>query len=572
MKKLLYCTIFLSTTLVFQSCTSNQDSEVTNADETILETKAILDFVATEKYQTLDPIKVVDVTSFQITSQIYEELVRFDEENLTIKPSLASFWEVDPTGKIYTFYLNKAIFFHDNACFDGEKGRELKASDVVYTFQRICSLSEGNYAYAVFKDLIVGATSFYEGKSASLGVEAVDDYTVKFTLTKSSPNFLQLLGIASSAIVAKEAIEANAIVGTGPFVYSKEDDKESSITLLKNSNYYLKEKGKQLPYLEGIRYTFTLENKDLVTNFKANKIDILENIPVDDVNSLVEENIGDFQNQPVKYLLIRNKEMGFSYLNMNTQKAPFNNIKVRKAIAMAIDKNKIVEKILKGEAYGPAYNGIVPPVIKDYDYASILGIEFNVDRAKQLLEEAGFKNGEGFPKIEIVSNRSNTNIRLALELQKQLKTNLGINVEIASMSMKEVLANKGGYNSNITISSWLAETPDPLNFLSILYGGYVNASQNASSYPNDSKFKNEAFDKAYIEALFTTETERRYELCLIADQIAANEVPIIPLWYEEKYQLVQNYVKNYKPNAMRIQYLPYVKIEKDATPQKEEKK
>lgn len=566
MKNLFYCTIIILLLFAFQSCDSNNSDEK-NTETTLSGEDNILDFVATERYQTLDPIKVVEVTSFQVTNQLYECLVRFDEEDLTVKPMLVSFWEENTTEKSITFFLNKGVFFHDNACFEGGKGRELKASDVVYTFQRICSLSEGNYAYTVFNELIVGANDFYEGKSKTIGVEAIDDYTVKFSLTKTAPNFLQLLCVISSAIVAKEAVEANAIVGTGPFVYSKENDTENSITLLKNSNYHLKEKGNNLPYLSGVRYTFATESKDLLANFKANKIDILENIPVDEVADLVKENISDFQNEPIKYLLVRNKELLFSYINMNTKKAPFNDIKVRKAFAMAIDKSRIVDKVLKGEAFGPAYNGIVPPVIKDYDYESVLGLEFNVEKAQKLLEEAGFKKGEGFPKIEIVSNKSNTNIRLALELQKQLKINLGINAEITSMSMKEALLMKGGYTSNIVISSWLAETPDPLNFLSILYGGFVNDLPDASSYPNDSRYKNEAFDKAYKEALQTTDAAKRYELCLIADQIAANDVPIIPLWYYEKYQLVQNYVKNFKSNAMRIHFLPYVKIEKETTPQ-----
>ncbi|PJC62732.1 MAG: hypothetical protein CO022_02960, partial [Flavobacteriales bacterium CG_4_9_14_0_2_um_filter_32_27] len=192
----------------------------------------------------------------------------------------------------------------------------------------------------------------------------------------------------------------------------------------------------------------------------------------------------------------------------------------------------------------------------------------DVAKAKKLLADAGFKNGEGFPKTEIITSKQNINVRVALELQKQLKANLGINVEVTSTSLAELIAIRGGKTSNIILSSWIAETPDPTNFLSLLYGGFVNSSIDESSYPNDSRFNNEAYDKAYKEAIITIDKEKKYELCLIADQIAANEVPIVPLWYFEKYQLIQSYVLNYKPNAMRIHYLPFVKIDYNAVKKK----
>lgn len=134
-------------------------------------------------------------------------------------------------------------------------------------------------------------------------------------------------------------------------------------------------------------------------------------------------------------------------------------------------------------------------------------------------------------------------------------------LEVTSMSLSEMLKYKSSNNASIVVSSWLAEFPDPLNFLSILYGGYVSDNLDKSSYPNDARYKNAAFDKAYKEAMETTDETRKMELCLEADQIAANEVPIIPLWYYERYQLIQSEVKNYTPNAMRIHYLPYVKLE-----------
>ncbi|MCW8914138.1 MAG: ABC transporter substrate-binding protein, partial [Flavobacteriales bacterium] len=347
-----------------------------------------------------------------------------------------------------------------------------------------------------------------------------------------------------------------------PFVYDKSLDTEKGITLNKNNNYHLKDNGNQLPYVAGVKYNYIVEGRERLAAFKEGKIDILENIPVEEINNLVQENISAFQNKPAQYVLARNKELAITYLNFNTAVAPFNNMKLRRAFAFAIDKNKIVDRVLKGEAYGPAVNGIVPPAVKDYDYSSIIGIEFDVEKAKKALTDAGYGPNKAFPKLEIVSSKESVSVRVALEIQKQLKNNLNINAEVTSMSLSEMLKYKSSNNASIVVSSWLAEFPDPLNFLSLLYGGYVNESLDKSSYPNDSRYKNAAFDKAYKEAMETTDETRKMELCLEADQIAANEVPIIPLWYYERYQLIQSEVQNYTPNAMRIHYLPYVKLEK----------
>lgn len=541
--------------------TKTDDKET--KDKTTTNTTNVVDFAVSDAYQTLDPIEIIDVNSFQVQSQIFEGLLRFDENDLSLKPVLAKFWEVDAAGLVYTFHLNKGVYFHDNACFDGGKGKEMTAKDVVFTFKRICTEQENNYAFSLFNEVIAGVKELNSGSATEIsGVKAIDDYTVQFTLSQTTSSFLQMLATPFSAIVCEEAISAGAVVGTGPFVYDKSLDTENSITLTKNNNYHLKDNGNQLPYVAGVKYNYIVDGRKRLAAFKEGKIDILENIPVEEINNLVQENISAFQNKPAQYVLARNKELAITYLNFNTAVAPFNNVKLRKAFALAIDKNKIVDRVLKGEAYGPAINGIVPPAVKDYDYSSIIGIEFDVAKAKKTLADAGYGPNKTFPKLEIVSSKESVSVRVALEIQKQLKSNLNINAEVTSMSLSEMLKYKSSSNASIVVSSWLAEFPDPLNFLSILYGGYVSNDLNKSSYPNDARYKNAAFDKAYKEAMETTDETRKMELCLEADQIAANEVPIIPLWYYERYQLIQSEVKNYMPNAMRIHYLPYVKLEK----------
>ena len=230
---------------------------------------------------------------------------------------------------------------------------------------------------------------------------------------------------------------------------------------------------------------------------------------------------------------------------------------------MAIDKIKIVDVILNGEAYGPALNGLVPPAIKNYDYESVIGIEYSIDKAKKTLAEAGYKNGAGLPLIKFyISGTDNQNLRVALEIQKQLLTELNINTEIVTVSFAEKLEmDKTGHGS-MGISAWLADYPTPDNFLNIGYGGYVPASLSDPSFPNSARFNNNEFDAYFEQATTSTDEVKRNELCLKAEQILINEAPIIPLWYNENYRLFQSTVVDYVPNVMHIHNLAKVRIVK----------
>jgi len=570
MKKVVLSLVIVSVILI-SSCggdentTTSNDNENTELNET---TGGCLDFAISEKYHTLDPIFVTNVVSFHIVSQIYEPLLRFDEKSLTLEPLLAESWEVSEDNLVHTFNLKKGIHFQNNACFDGGKGRELKASDVIYTFQRIYS-EKSSYSYSLFKNTIKGGDDFESG-SEIVGLKMIDDYTVAFTLDKPSSNFMNLLATVSSAIVAKEAVEKNAVIGSGPFAYSTEGDTEQAVTLSKNENYHISDKkGNKLPYLSCVSYNYVKSGQEQLNLFMDEKLDVITGIPPESIKEIVEAQIADFQDKPVKYVLGRYPQVSTTFLTLNTAIAPFNNLKVRKAIAMAINKNKIVDDVLKGEAYGPGDHGIVPSAIKNYDFSSVVGHEYSIIKAKELLASAGFPNGKGFPTLIFATGKGNISLRVALEIQKQLLANLNINLEISSLSLKERTEMESKSQTNMTLSSWLGEFPDPVTFLSLFYGADVPESNEESSFPNASRYQNAKFDKLYKQALITIDTKKRYELCLSADQIIATDVPVVPLWYHEKYQLTQSVIKNYQPNSMNIQYLTYVKIEDVPTEKKE---
>ncbi len=567
MKKVVLSFVVISVMLL-ASCGGGENSTTENDGQNANlngDKGGSLDFAITEKYHTLDPIKVTSVVSFHIVSQIYEPLLRFDEKDLSLQPLLAESWSISEDNLVHTFQLKKGIHFQDNACFEGGKGRELKSADVVYSFNRIYSSTEKNYAYSLFKNTIKGGEDYRSSGGEITGIKAIDDYTIEFTLNHPSSNFIALLATVSSAIVPKEAIEKNAVAGSGPFVYNKANDKETAITLSKNQNYHISDKkGNKLPYIEAVAFNYVKSGQDQLDMFMNDQLDVITGIPPESIKDIVESQIADFQDKPVKYVLGRYPQVSTSFLDLNNAIAPFNNTNVRKAIGMAINKNRIVDDVLKGEAYGPGDHGIVPSAIKNYDFSSVVGHEYDVNKAKELLANAGYPNGKGFPTLKFGTGKGNISLRVALEIQKQLLANLNINVEISSLSLKELMEMNSSSQLNMSLRGWLGEIPDPVTFLSLFYGADVPNSNETASFPNESRYKNAKFDKLYEEALVTIDAKKRYELCLTADQIIATDVPVVPLWYHENYQLIQSVVKDYQPNSMNIQYLTHVKLEEAA--------
>lgn len=558
--------VFITISSLLVACAGDNSTETNKQDNENQESNNCLDFAISEKYNSLDPINITDVASFHIGSQIFEPLLRFDEKDLSIKPLLAESWEVGEDNLTHTFSLKKGVYFQDNDCFEGGKGREVKASDVLYSFNRIFS-ENNNYAYSLLKGKIEGAEEFKADGGEISGIKIIDDYTISFKLTEPSSNFMSLMATISTGIVAKEAIEKNVAIGTGPFMYNADMDNEKAVTLSKNNNYHVKGK----PFIDCVAFNYVKSGQEQLDWFMEGKLDVITGLPSKSIKEIVEEKIADFQKHPVKYVLERYPQAATSYLNLNTAIEPFNDIRVRKAFAMAINKNKIVDNILKGEAAGPGDHGIVTAAINRYDYSSIVGYEFDAEKAKKLLKEAGYDNGNGFPNLILAAGKGNTSLRIAFEIQKQLLSNLNINVEISSVNIAEKNDLNAKSKCHMSLNGWLAEYPDPTSFLSLYYGKNVAESTEESSFPNESRYKNAEFDKLYEEALITLDESKRYELCLSADQIIASEVPGVPLWYHEDYLLIQSSVNGYQPNPMNIQYLVDVKIQPKQAEQTAEK-
>ncbi len=536
----------------------------------------------TDQYQTLFPTAITDIASAHLAAQVYEGLVKFNAKDLTIIPSVAEKWEVDEAGTTYTFHLKKGVMFQDDECFEGGKGREVKAADFKYSFELLCTDSKDNSNFsATFQDRVVGANDFFaasKGKPTGnlAGVKVIDDYTLSLSLTAPSASFVYALASPAASVVAKEAVEkygADAKVGTGPFAFVQNTGNDKVI-LKRNNNYHGTDSlGNQLPFLDSIVISFLPTKKQELDKFENGDLAMVIGLPSESIKDLVESQISNFQNKPPKFILERSPEMATQYYEFNLTKEPFNNIKVRQAFCYAIDRNKIVEDVLKGEAYGPGINGLCPPSFKGYDISKIQGYDFDAAKAKKLLAEAGYPNGKNFPKVKIELNSGGSkNANVVLEIQKQLMEVLNVNVDFEVVPQKQKLEDQKFGRAEIFRAAWIADFPSPENFLWTLYGATVPSDLTQPSYPNTPRYKSADFDKNFDAGKSAKNQEESYVSFMEAEKIMMKDAPVMVLWYEESYRLVKSNVHGIYSNPMRYRDYSSVYI-KDVQPEaKEEKK
>lgn len=527
-------------------------------------------FNETEPYATLYPHKITDIISTHIATQIYEGLLKFDPKTLAIRPSIAEKWEIDQSGKVYTFHLKKGVYFHDADCFEDGKGREVKAQDFKYSFTLLCTPdAKLNRAFSTtFKDKVVGANEYYNAGSseerANLevgGIKVLDDYTLEITLTQSSSSFIYTLARTSTAVLPKEGVEAygeNLKLGTGPFYFVKDYKADTSgkvispLILARNEKYHGQDSlGNQLPYLDTLEVHFMNSRIDELAAFKNGQLEMVFGLPNEKIKEVVEDNIMDFMGDNPKYILFRSPEMKNQFYEFNISRSVFKDVKIRKAFCYAIDRSKLMENILKGQGTGPGTHGITPPSFQEYNIFDIIGYDFDLEKAKKLLAEAGYPDGKGFPKIKLELNSGGaTNTKVALEIQKQLKNNININVDLDIVPFAQKGEDAKYARADLMRSAWVADYPSPENFLYLLYGKNVPKTLDEPSWPNSSRYVNHTFDSLYELGVSARTLDDSYKYFKEAEQIMLNDAPIMVLWYDENYQITSSKVKNIYINPM----------------------
>ena len=530
-----------------------------------------------EYIKNLFPHNITDAYSYRVASQIYEGLFKFDDETLQVVKGLVDKYDVDESGTLYTFHLIHGVHFHDDPCFPEGKGRELTANDVKYCFTKLNTKSINNQNFSIFQGIIKGASKYYAATEKSQnpgfdleGIKVLDKYTVQIQLTK--PNSLFIVDLARPAcfIYPHEAEEKYGVdmrihaVGTGPFTLNTKDvDEDISIILKRNPNYYRKDEyGNQLPFLDAVSIQFIKDKKTELFEFRKGNLDMIYRLPTEYIVEILEETMPGANGEYSQFQLQRSPEMMTQFLTLNNQSGVFKNKNVRKAFNYAIDRTKILDFVLNGEGYAPGNHGITPPVLSNYDINSIRGYHLNIDSAKYFLAKAGYPGGKGFPKLTFLLNaEGERNTNVAVEIQKQLKDHLNVDVELNVLPFAQLLEKsyKGDYS--ILRAGWVADFPSPENFLWLFYSKDVPNSLNDVSYPNVARYVNKDYDRLYEAALDAKSIDEANEYFKKAENLLMNDAPVIILWYDEGYRLIQSYVKNFPNNPMQYRDLSEVYFE-----------
>lgn len=519
-----------------------------------------------ENVRSLDPARIGDNVSHHVAHQIFDLLIDLDS-NLNIVPDLAQRFEISPDGTLYTFHLRKGVMFQDNACFPGGKGRELNANDVKYSFDRVCDPRTGTLGFDYYKNYVEGAKDYYEEVAAAVketrdpklsgvsGYIVKDDSTFQIKLMKPFGPFIYYMTLGYGYIVPKEAVEKYGQdffqnpVGSGPFIFV-DWKPDLELNMKRNPNYWAKDaSGNQLPYLEGIKFRFLKELSQQMLEFRNGNLDECYRIPNESFKSVVtpEKTLTPEFSQ---FVLQRVPSLSIQFYGFLTTGKIFNNEKVRQAFNYAIDRDKILKFVLNGQGFAGATHGIVPPSMPNYDVEKIKGYDFNLTRAKELMTEAGYPDGKGFPDAVLqINSGGDRNIQIAESIQNMLKE-IGVNMKLNIIPFAQHLDNIDAGRADFYRLGWIADYPDPENFLNLYYGKNVPKDPTAISPINSTRYQNPEYDRLFEEAISKTDQSERYNLYYQAEQLAISQAPMMIIFYEEDYRLVQSYVKGFPLDAM----------------------
>lgn len=539
-----------------------------------------------EAFKSLNPIAVNEIVGFHIGTQLFEGLVKFNQNDLSIEPAIASRWESNGDQTEWTFHIRPGIKFHPDACFPDGKGRTLTANDVKFCFDKLCTSDPNNAQFDVtLKDRVAGANAAFEssaktGKNTGVsGIKVLDDSTITISLITPQAGFLNIMAMPGCWIYPKEALDKYGLdmrihpVGTGPFVL--ETMKEGEVVIMKkNPDYYRFDKdGNKLPYLDGLKYTFIREKKAEILEFKSGNLDMVYRLPVEIFHEIMGE-LEHAKERKTDFQILNSPAFNTHYLGFNCISNVFNKKEVRLAFNYSIDRRKIADFTIQGEGTAAIY-GMVPYVEafeKDgYKFKELKGYTFDPAKAKELMKKAGFPDGKGFPKVTLQINSSggDRNILVAEVIQKMLKENLNVDVEINTVPLAEHIEYVQSGKSDFFRFAWFADYPDPETFLTLFYGKHVPTGASEKSFINYFRFKNARFDSLFAASFKEPDKAKRYDLLSQAEQVVLDEAPFMPVFYDENYSLEQLNVRNFPQNPLNYFDLSVVYlIPKDKMPKK----
>ncbi len=482
---------------------------------------------------TLDPAIVSDANSHLYVSQIFSGLVKLGDD-LEPVPDTAREWQVSDDGRVYTFYLRDDIYFHS--------GKQVTAWDFVYSWNRACRPDTGSRTAATYLGDIVGVDEVLSGESEEIaGVRIVSDFVLEVTINEPKAYFIYKMSYVTAFVVDI----ANVVTGnrwwlepngTGPFklgVWSQ----GSSITLERNDDYY----GEVAKIERVVFHMLAGRPMDL---YEQGIIDVCP------VSTLYIEKVTDEDGQYFQDLYIY-PSISFYYIGFNSSEPPFDDVNIRLAFSLALDKQKLVSLIYKGMVQQAI--GILPPGIPGYD-SEITGPGYNIELAKELIASSSYGSVENLPPIKITVGGWGGLVPQEIEaFIYQWRQNLGIEVTVRQIEWEVYYDTLMQEKDQLYYTGWIADYPHPQDFLEVLFGSGMES--------NWGEYSNTEVDTLLQMAASETDIQLSLEIYRQAEQLLVDDAACIPFFFGRDYILVRSYIKNYQLNALGVPDLTKVTIE-----------
>ena len=478
----------------------------------------------------IDPSITNNSFASPILANVFEGLLTLDTQTGSIIGGEAESSAISEDGLVYTFTLRDSLKWSD--------GSEHTAEDYVYAVKRILTPATTAKYVNLVTDYVAGAQEYYDGATAdfdTVGFKAPDPKTVQITLKKVSPHFTDILTMWTFSPLQAATVDTNGdqwtnkpetYVTNGPFKVAELNMGES-VVLVKNPSYYAADTVK----LEKVTLRYITDQGTSLMAYEGGGIDGMSTIPSSDYARLKAENAG----------IVVSPSYGTVFYDINCAAAPFDNVLVRKAFAMAVDRLAIIEDVVQTEAQ-PAFSFISPGYVVDgEDFVEGrdsfgLSEEADAQGAQAALAEAGYPNGEGFPEITL-SYYSNETVKKVVEAMAEMfETNLNVKVNITNADWaifyEDVLAG----NYQIAAMGWSGDYVHPMTFMPLLKTGDAN---------NNVFYSNPAYDALVEEASVMTDAKAAMVKFREADALASSEYPVLPLYYKSNMMLMHDNVAGY---------------------------
>ena len=485
---------------------------------------------------TLDPHLTTDTTSAGLVVELFSGLVALNTD-LQLVPDIAERWEISDDSMLYTFHIRDNAKFHD--------GTRITAQDFKWSLERAVSPETASPVADTYLGDIVGVEDALEGVTSEIsGVTVVDDSTLQIQIDAPKAYFLQKLTYPTAYVLQRDNVESggrnwtDTLNGSGPFKL-KEYRIGERIILERNEHYY-----REHANLDSV--SMNLAGGQSMAMYENDEIDIT-GVGLFDLERVLDPN-----EELNKELVIAPPDFSVSYVGFNTSMPPFDDVNFRQALNHAVNKELIAKEVLS-ELVEPAY-GILPPGFPGYN-EDLTGLEFDPEKARQLLEASAYADPDTRPRIVVTVPGTGGTIGLDLEVIIEMwRQELGVEVDIQQVEWATYLQdlNQQKFQAYGGLG-WQADYPDPQDFLDILF--HTESSINHGAYSNAE------LDGILEEARIEPDVERRVQLYHQAEKLIVEDAAWLPLWYAgERYVLIKPHVKDYHVTPMQIPKLKHIRL------------